>query len=113
MLSFIVYVAFTSHTNFNVLCCMTEFSVSSKLVEAEKNYRRAAKTAESYKIQVTKLNPTGATTKRKFSNVQVRPNGPKLTKVLDKDLQISLMEKELAALKEEVNNKKSKACIIS
>jgi hypothetical protein len=86
--------------------------VSARLIEAEKTYKRAAKTADTYKVQVGRLNPTGATTKRKFSLTPMR-GGITAAKGINKDLQMQLMEKELEALRSGVKNKESMACTVS
>ena len=89
--------------------------VSAQLIEAEKTYKRASKTADTYKVQVSKLNPTGVVTKpRKFSVAPMRGGGGvAASNATNKDLQISLMEKELAQLRAGVKNKESKACVVS
>jgi hypothetical protein len=86
--------------------------VSAQLIEAEKTYKRASKTAETYKVQVSKLNPTGVPAKRKFAAIPTRGT---LTaaKGIDKDLEMQLMEQELAKLRDGVRNKESSICVVS
>lgn len=105
-----------------LLCCVVIYiafiRVSAQLIEAEKTYKRASKTADTYKVQVSKLNPTGAAPKQlKFSVAPLRGGAGGLMggggKAVDKDLQIQLMEKELAALRDNMKNKESKACVVS
>jgi len=86
--------------------------VSARLIEAEKTYKRASKTADTYKVQVGRLNPTGVTTKRKFSVTPMR-GGVTAAKGLNKDLQMQLMEKELEALRNGAKRKGSTACTVS
>lgn len=96
--------------------CAFPLRLSAQLIEAEKTFKRAAKTTDTYKQQVTKLNPTGAMVapKRSVFSGNGRGGGATLaSKKLDKNLQVTLMEKELEALRDGIKNKGSKACTIS
>lgn len=117
LLSVLSHFVFSSMPYTDMLCLYCFFyRVSAQLIEAEKTYKRAAKTADTYKMQVSKLNPSGAVSKqRKFSVTPLRPGAGGLVggKPVDKDLQIMLMEKELAALRDGMKNKESKTCVMS
>ena len=87
--------------------------MSARLIEAEKTYKRASKTAETYKVQVGRLNPSGVAAKRSFARTPMRGGSITAAKAVNKDLQMQLMEKELEALRSGVKNKSSSACVLS